>query len=91
MIARNSVDEWHRIDCAPGSLLHNIEIRPSKGLLNLTASADFVNGKLTQTQKLDLQRAITSVVIAYNELADKSGRPRISIHENHWKGDGEVP
>jgi hypothetical protein len=90
IVATNSASEWERIDCSPGSMLHNIEIRPSKGLLNLTASADFVAGRLSPSQKRDLQRAITAVVMTYNEWAEKTGSAFISIHENHWLGDGKV-
>ncbi|MGU7844125.1 hypothetical protein ACV22V_32315 [Burkholderia sp. AW33-5] len=90
MIARNNVGEWKRIACTPGSMLQNVEIRRSKGLLNLTASASFATGTLSQTQKRDLQRAVASVVTAYNELAAESGASLISIHENHLKGDGKV-
>lgn len=90
MVARNNVEEWKRIDCTPGSMLQNVEIRRSKGLLNLTASSGFAAGTLSQTQKRDLQRAVASVVMAYNELAAESGVAPVSIHENHLKGDGKV-
>jgi hypothetical protein len=90
MVARNNVREWQRIDCAPGSMLQNVEIRHAKGLLNLTASSSFATGSMSQTQKRDLQRAVASVVMAYNELAAESGAAPVSIHENHLKGDGKV-
>ncbi|MGF6851390.1 hypothetical protein [Paraburkholderia sp. CI3] len=90
MVARNNVREWKRIPCTPGSMLQNVEIRRSKGLLNLTAAGGFATGTLSPTQKRDLQRAVASVVAAYNELAAESGATPVSIHENHLKGDGKV-
>jgi hypothetical protein len=90
MVARNNQNEWNRIPCTPNSLLQNIEVRARKGLLNLTGSAQFATGELNQTQKRDLQRAVTTVVMSYNALAAKSGTPALSIHENHLIGDGEV-
>lgn len=90
MLARNHRDEWERIVCAPDCLLHNVEIRPKKGLLNLTASARFSTGELSQAEKRDLQRAIVSVAMAYNEAAVESGASPVSIHENHIKGDGNL-
>ncbi|GKS89601.1 hypothetical protein [Acidovorax sp. SUPP2539] len=89
-IARNNPSEWSRVACTEGSLLSNIEVRPHKRLLNLTGSDLFATGGLSQTQKRDLQRAVTSVVMAYNTLAEKAGAKPITIHENHLAGDGKV-
>lgn len=71
-------------------MLQNVEVRPRKGLLNLTGSAQFSTGDLSQTEKRDLQRAIASVVMTYNQLAGQSGTAGISIHENHLIGDNEI-
>ncbi len=90
MFSRNKSEEWTRIECSPNSLLQNIEIRPERGLLNLTGSAQFCSGELSQTQKRDLQRAIVSIVTAYNEVAAEEGKASITIHENHFKGDGYI-
>lgn len=89
-IARSNPLEWSRTSISPNSLLENIEIHPQKGLMNLIASAGFVLGQLTQTEKRDLQRAISSVLMAYNELAEQVGEGKITIHENHLKGDGKI-
>lgn len=90
MISRNKPEEWTRIECSPNSLLQNIEIRPERGLLNLTGSAQFCSGELSQTQKRDLTRAVVSIVTAYNEVAAEEGKAPITIHENHFKGDGNI-
>ncbi len=90
MVARNDVNEWTRHDCAPGSLLQHVEVRPAKGLLNLVASAQFATGAWSQTRKRDLQRAVAAVLLAYNEGAATRGKPPITIHENHLLGDGKV-
>ncbi|WP_201258199.1 hypothetical protein, partial [Piscirickettsia litoralis] len=90
IFSRNSKDEWSRIPLTPNSILQNIEVRPSKGLMNLTGSMKFTTGELNQTQKRDLQRVVTSIIMAYNSIAKEKKAPLISIHENHFIGDGEI-
>ncbi|KPW24994.1 hypothetical protein ALO83_200121 [Pseudomonas cannabina pv. alisalensis] len=90
MLAQNDKRQWDRVTCSPGLLLQNIEVRPEKGLLNLTGSEKFCSGELSQTEKRDLQRAVTSIVMTYNQMAAEHGEAPISIHENHLKGDGKV-
>ncbi|RMN28320.1 hypothetical protein ALQ62_03349 [Pseudomonas coronafaciens pv. zizaniae] len=90
MLAQNDKRQWQRVTCSPGLLLQNIEVRPEKGLLNLTGSEKFCSGELSQTEKRDLQRAVTSIVMTYNQIAAEHGETPISIHENHLEGDGKV-
>lgn len=52
----------------------------------------FATGEMSQTQKRDLQRAVTAVILAYNEASANKGDavPQLTLQENHLAGDGKV-
>ncbi|MNF77180.1 hypothetical protein D3C76_875920 [compost metagenome] len=89
-LASSSKLTWVKHDCSPAALLHSVEMHAKRGLLNLIASRDFSTGALSQEDKREVGRAVTSTVMALNQiLARKDAEsPSITVHENHLIGDG---
>ncbi len=69
-LATHSPAAWRSYQCTPDSLIHRVEIQPHAGLINLIASPDFPLNQLTQTEKRELQGAVTAIVDAYNKFID---------------------
>lgn len=91
-LARSDPSRWSRHRCEEGGAFDSVEWHPRRGLLTLTGSAAFATGDMSQTHKRDVQRAVTAVILAYNESVAKGGEalPSLTIHENHLVGDGKV-
>ncbi|PBJ09502.1 hypothetical protein [Pseudomonas sp. ACN5] len=91
-LASSSKLTWVKHDCSPAALLHSVEMHAKRGLLNLIASRDFSTGALSQEDKREVGRAVTSTVMALNQiLARKDAEsPSITVHENHLIGDGLI-
>jgi hypothetical protein len=91
-LASSSTAAWVKHDCSASGLLHSVEVHAKRGLLNLNASRDFATGVLSQPDKREVERAVTSMIAALNQIAGTAanGLPLITIHENHLIGDGLV-
>jgi hypothetical protein len=91
-IARSNPLQWNRHRCDEGSAFDSIEWHPKRGIMTLIGSEGFATGEMSQTKKRDLQRAVTAVILAYNEASANEGDavPQLTLHENHLVGDGKV-
>ncbi|WP_237886830.1 hypothetical protein [Pseudomonas sp. PGPR40] len=91
-LASSSKSAWVKHDCSPATLLHSVEVHTKRGLMNLNASKDFATGTLSQENKREVERAVSSTVAALNQIMARNdaGPPSITIHENHLIGDGLV-